>query len=152
MVGLISHEYAHDWEIREGNMSPNLFDPSYIHIDFFNLDRKETIFAEGFAEWVAFKTLDFYGLDYVMETYGYSRFARHGYSVYSEGFEVLKWIEDHDGLEAVLQFIKTGEGYDIEELYEKSGVKERVYQMKVKLEEEHKETKGEADESEIKSL
>jgi ATP-dependent helicase YprA (DUF1998 family) len=114
LIEVIAHEYAHDWQLGGGNIAEKLRHPS-------NVPQEGKLFVEGFAEWVAFRTLDFFGLEESAR-----RFGLHGRAVneYSAGFEVLRLIEEQAGVAGVMDFIRTGEGFELDWLYEKSGIKE----------------------------
>ena len=118
-VEVIAHEYAHNWETEEGNMAPELRDHERVPC-------KGTLVSEGFAEWVAFKVLDFYGLIRNMESIHLREYDKYG-----EGFHLMNWIEENvAGFYGVIEFVKsgrvvdpaTGEEFDLEQLLKKSGI------------------------------
>ena len=51
---VVAHEYAHNWQFINNNMHGNLLSN--------DLPYGGKIFIEGFALWVAFRVMDFYGL------------------------------------------------------------------------------------------
>lgn len=120
---VIAHEYAHNWEFEEGNMCADLMDSGKVP---FN----GKLITEGFAQWVAFKTLDFYGLADYMEAIDLRE-----YDEYGEGFNLLKWIEDNvAGFHGVIDFVKTGKvldpetniEYDLKKLLAESGIGDKI--------------------------
>lgn len=119
IVEVLAHEYAHAWCHEPGNFSERLSDPTKV---YFN----GLLFSEGFAQWTAFKILDFYGLRRHMDAISLWR-----YDEYGEGFKVFKWLEDEQGgVSAVLEFCRTGE-YDggLEQLYKDSETRDRILDL-----------------------
>jgi len=121
-VEIIAHEYAHNWEFEEGNMCAELMNEKYTS--------KGNLIVEGFAEWVAFKVLDFYGLADYMELIDLNE-----YNEYGDGFDLLKWIEDNvAGFYGVIEFVKTGKvldpeaniEYNLEKLLKESGIWDKI--------------------------
>ncbi|MEO0026339.1 MAG: hypothetical protein ABIK54_06240, partial [candidate division WOR-3 bacterium] len=113
-IQVIAHEYAHNWEAEQTNSNV----------------LKEKLISEGFAEWVAFKILEFYGLlDYI------EKIKLRKYDEYGKGFDLCKRIEDEiAGFLGVIDFIKTGkvrnplnnEEYDLARLMEECRVYEQI--------------------------
>lgn len=117
-IDVIAHEYTHNWE----------FDPDASALNFSPALQGEGIpyegklFLEGFAEWVSYRVLDYFGLKEDMSIKDLRE-----YDEYGEGFEVIKYIEDTEGFAAVMAFVKEGpSGRSLIELYQKSGVWERI--------------------------
>lgn len=120
---VIAHEYAHNWEFEEGNMCAELMDSNKVP---FN----GKLITEGFAQWVAFKILDFYGLADYMEMIDLDE-----YNEYGDGFDLMKWIEDNvAGFYGVIDFVKTGKvldpatnvEYNLEKILKESGIWDRI--------------------------
>jgi len=158
MVHVIAHEYTHDWQFFEGNMDGRLSDKGYIRTDLLRGDdweKPENLYVEGFAEWVAYRALDFYGLEYIMEPYGkFKSLPVH----YRAGFETVKFIEDMWGAWGVMQFIKKPqeffaerEGWDFEKLYQESGVRDYVLAQLARSHVRKEETDREAEEKSQRS-
>lgn len=125
VIGILAHEYAHQWEYHGTpfKMSPTLMDKE--RVPFF--DGK--LFIEGFAQWIEFKVADHFSFRQPTDQVAFQHFGQ-----YREGFEALKWLEDHPagGVERVLEFVREGQvaiGNDIitpESLVQVSGVLRRL--------------------------
>jgi len=100
---VIAHEYAHNWEFDPGASKMN----SKLLEKDIPLDGK--LYLEGFAQWVAFKSLDFYGLSSRMATDIAFRSIDAPSDEYGDGFTILNFLENIVGFNGVLQFIKEGE-------------------------------------------
>jgi len=123
---VIAHEYAHNWAAE--NMVVDLASTPEItnNEELRSILRK--LIVEGFAQWVAFKIMDYYGLESSM-----SGIYLWGFDEYGEGFRVLYWLEEKLGFQAVLDFVKTGnvaagEGqiWKLNDILDRSGFKSRV--------------------------
>ncbi|MGQ9846065.1 MAG: DEAD/DEAH box helicase [Bacteroidales bacterium] len=120
---VIAHEYAHNWEFEESNMCAELNDSTKVPF-------KGKLVSEGFAQWVAFKILDYYGLaDYM------GKIDLDEYNEYGDGFDLMKYIEDHiAGFYGVIEFVKTGKvidpqtkiEYSLEKLLKESGIGDKI--------------------------
>ncbi|MFX1537498.1 MAG: hypothetical protein ACFFDI_25095 [Promethearchaeota archaeon] len=126
---VIAHEYGHNWDSEWGG-----------HVLDFPPELKEDkevekilskLVSEGFAQWAAFKVMDFYGLESSI-----SGIYLWPFDEYGEGFRVLYWLEDELGSKAILDFVKTGKviapdgkEWGLPEILEKSGFKARVIQF-----------------------
>lgn len=113
---VIAHEYAHNWEFENNNMCASL--------------KGDKLVIEGFAQWVAFKILDFYGLADWMENIDLDE-----YNEYGDGFDLMKWIEDNvAGFYGVIDFVKNGKvidpvkniEYNLEKLLKDSGIGDKI--------------------------
>lgn len=106
-IEVIAHEYAHNYQ-KEGN-----------------LFSEKKIILEGFAEWVAFKILSFYGLIENMK-----KMKLREYDCYGQGFNLLYWLEQKIGFYGVIDFIKNGKAvsletnkeYDLNRIIKESGI------------------------------
>lgn|GEM_PF-4853583 len=123
---VIAHEYAHNWAAE--NAAAQKEYPAELPADEKIKDIMKKLISEGFAQWVAFKILDHFGLESSM-----SDIYLWDFDEYGEGFRVLKWLEDNHGFMAVLNYLKNGIFSDedgtergLNALLEKSGFKERV--------------------------
>jgi len=132
-VETIAHEYAHNWELDPGgvNMDTSLLEESVP----FN----GRLVSEGFAQWVAFKTLDFFRLIDNME-----KIELREYDEYGEGFDLIYFIETRiGGFDGVLEFIQKGrvidrdteKEYNLRQLLKESGVEERIKRRSFDLKE-----------------
>jgi len=92
-IEVIAHEYAHNYE-DEVNV---------------NVLKDNKIIVEGFAQWVAFKIMFFYGLIENMKA-----IKLREYDEYGEGFNILYWLEQKVGFYGVIEFIQTGKAKKIE--------------------------------------
>jgi len=128
MVGLLAHEYAHNWQFEDHNMHPRLVGPEVP----FN----GRLLLEGFAQWVEYKICDFYGLKNEMAAADFAHPDQC--DEYSEGFQVIKYIEDMEGVKGVLDFVTTGglDGphEDLVQLYEDAGVAQDIWEKVRRLE------------------
>ena len=124
LIDVVAHEWAHVWEIREGHLHPVLMDP--VQVPFRGL-----LFVEGFAQWVAFKVMDFYGLRQHMK-----HIQTWRYSEYGDGFQIIKWLEQRrGGVRGVLDFCSSGQyPGGLEQLYYDSGTAQRIAQLRALLE------------------
>ncbi len=102
VVEVIAHEYAHNWQFVNNNMHKDLMEK--------NLPYNGKIFIEGFAQWVAFRTMDFYGLHENM-----TNVTLRGVDVpdegdeYGVGFMLCRYIEENfTGFSGLIEFMKTG--------------------------------------------
>lgn len=129
MVGLLAHEYAHNWQFEPGNMHPRLVAP--------DVPFQGRLLLEGFAQWVEYKICDFYGLKNEMAAVDFAHPDQC--NEYSEGFQVIKYLEDIEGVRGVLEFVSTGglggPHEDLEQLYEDAGVAQDIYEKVRRLEE-----------------
>ena len=98
----IAHEYAHNWAAENMVIDLDSFPPEYKR-NKESSDFLKKIVIEGFAQWAAFKVMDFYGLEGNMADIHLRK-----YDEYGEGFQAFYWLEDHYGFQAVLDFVKTG--------------------------------------------
>jgi hypothetical protein len=122
MMTTLAHEYAHNWQ-RKGTapMSSALMDAA--HVPYF--DGK--LFIEGFAQWVEYKVAEYYEMRWDLDQIQF-----HHYDEYSEGFQVLRWIEQQAGSGKVMEFIRSGElvlngeSVDLERMIRESGVQARL--------------------------
>lgn len=122
-IDVIAHEYTHNWEFDPGTSTPNFS----LALQGEGIPYEGKLFLEGFAEWVSYRVLDYFGLKEDMSIKDLRE-----YDEYGEGFEVIKYIEDTEGFAAVMAFVKEGpSGRSLLELYPKSGVRERI-QVKAK--------------------
>jgi len=123
---VIAHEYAHNWAAE--NMRAQHEYPPGISTDDKMKQFLDKLMGEGFAQWVTFKVMDFFGLESSMEGIYLWPFDEYG-----EGFRVLNWLENQLGFMAVINFAKYGkiEGDDgaewgLDIILERSGFKARV--------------------------
>lgn len=123
---VIAHEYAHNWAAE--NMAPPQDYPPGISEDDKIKSMMHKLISEGFAQWVAFKVMDYFGLESSMA--GIYLWA---FDEYGEGFRVLNWLESQLGFMAVIDFAKNGktigEGgteWGLDTILDKSGLKARV--------------------------
>lgn len=126
---VIAHEYAHNWDSENSTRFHNLPPEVQDDKELTKITRK--LIIEGFAQWAAFKVMDYYGL-----TSSMSGIYHWPFDEYGEGFRVLYWLEEELGFQAVITFVKTGqvdtpdgEIWGFEEILEKSGFKARVIQF-----------------------
>ena len=96
MVGLIAHEYAHSWQWQGDNFNHELLANGEIPFE-------GKLFVEGFAMWVEFKVLDFYGLTQTLD-----QIKEFSTNEYRDGFHVVQQIEDELGFQGVFSFVKNG--------------------------------------------
>lgn len=117
---IISHEYAHNWERDPGNPAGNVFSGF----------SDEKLLIEGFAQWVAFRTMDFFG-----QVDNMSGIKLREWDEYGEGFRLLHYLEQNiAGFFGVVEFIKngrvadpeSGKEYSLWDLLRESGVEERL--------------------------
>jgi len=100
LVGVIAHEYAHDWQQRASqsdvqNMHPSLADPSIVPYN-------GRLFVEGFAQWSELRALDGYGFKQDVDEIDF-RF----YDEYGEGFQIIKAVEDEQGIDGIMRLMRT---------------------------------------------
>lgn len=98
LVGVIAHEYAHDWQLRAShsgiqNMHPSLADPSIVPYN-------GRLFVEGFAQWAELRALDGYGFKQDVDHITF-RF----YDEYGEGFQIIKAVEDEHGIDGIMRLM-----------------------------------------------
>lgn len=82
-LGVLAHEYAHAWQSENCPQDQSL------------------LIKEGFAEWVCYKTLKYYG---------YHKEIKHmerRTDLYGIGFRRIKEMEEKDGVESVFEYIKS---------------------------------------------
>ena len=98
MVGIMSHEYTHSWQFQKDDNfhHESLRDPSIVPYD-------GKLILEGFAMWVEFKVLDFYGLAQSMQ-----QIKAFSKDEYRDGFHALEQVEDALGFAGVFRFVKEG--------------------------------------------
>lgn len=128
-IEVIAHEYGHNWDNEWGGRTLNF--PPELRGDKEIEKILGKLVSEGFAQWAAFKVMDFYGLESSI-----SGIYLWPFDEYGEGFRVLYWLEDELGFKAVLDFVKTGkvitpqgEEWGLPEILERSGFKARVIQF-----------------------
>jgi len=128
IITVLAHEYAHNWQWKgEPSMAQNLMDPN--EVPYFN----GKLFIEGFAQFIEYKVADYYGFQRVMKEIHF----RH-YDEYSEGFQVLIWIQDNFGSNKVYEFIRSGhliidnKEISLDEMLERSNVKNRLTDLEEK--------------------
>ena len=126
---VIAHEYGHNWDSEWGQRVLDF--PPELKGDKEVEKILSKLVSEGFAQWAAFKVMDFYGLESSI-----SHIYLWPFDEYGEGFRVLYWLEDEMGFKAVLDFVKTGKfiasdgkEWRFPEILEKSGFKARVIQF-----------------------
>jgi len=90
-IEVIGHEYAHNYEDENGVFTP------------------EKLIIEGFAQWVAFKIMFFYGLIENMKA-----IKLREYDEYGAGFNLLYWLEQKVGFYEVIEFVKSGKAKEPE--------------------------------------
>ncbi|HAX26193.1 MAG TPA: hypothetical protein DEU95_14975 [Chloroflexi bacterium] len=100
LVGVIAHEYAHDWLLRTNeqgvpNVHPSLLDSAVVPY-------KGHLFVEGFAQWAELRVLDAYGFKQDVDEIGF-RF----YDEYGEGFQIIKAVEDQQGIDGILRLMRS---------------------------------------------
>ena len=83
-IGVASHEFAHAWQAENCPSNQSL------------------VLKEGFADWVAYKVLQFDGA--VNNSQGI--FYRSD-PVYGQGFKIMIQLEDQGGIPAVISYVKT---------------------------------------------
>lgn len=122
----IAHEYAHNWAAENMVIDDSSFPPECLRKELKDFLKK--VIIEGFAEWVAFKVMDFHGLESNMADIHLRK-----YDEYGEGFHALYWLEDHYGFQAVIDFVKSGKvavgegkSWGLSEILNESGVKARI--------------------------
>ncbi|MBE3143894.1 MAG: DEAD/DEAH box helicase family protein [Planctomycetes bacterium] len=123
---VIAHEYAHNWA--KENMGSLQDIPSDMPADDKLKDMLSKLISEGFAQWVAFKMMDHFGLESSL-----AGIYLWDFDEYGEGFRVLYWLESHMGFQSVLDFVKNGKivgddgnEWGLNAVLEKSGYKARV--------------------------
>jgi hypothetical protein len=123
---VIAHEYAHNWA--KENMGILQDYPSDMPADDKIKDMMSKLLSEGFAQWVAFKMMDHFGLESSL-----AGIYLWDFDEYGEGFRVLYWLECHMGFRSVLNFVKNGKivgddgnEWGLSAILEKSGYKGRV--------------------------
>lgn len=123
---VIAHEYAHNWAAE--NMVIDLTSTLDVADNEELRNILSKLIIEGFAQWVAFKVMDYFGLESSMSKIYLWRFDEYG-----EGFRVLYWLEEKFGFQAVLDFVKkgnvaVGEGkaLKIDDILDKSGCNARI--------------------------
>jgi hypothetical protein len=138
---VIAHEYGHNWDSEWGGRTLNY--PPDLKGDKEVEKILGKLISEGFAQWAAFKVMDFYGLESSL-----SGIYLWPFDEYGEGFRVLYWLEDELGFKAVLDFVKTGKviasdgkEWGLVEILEKSGFKARVIQFVLGKKKEEKKEK-----------
>jgi hypothetical protein len=94
---VIAHEYAHNWQLQPSapHFAPCLIDQRWPH------DGK--IFLEGFAQWVAFKMDDFWGLADAAGSICLRKDDEYG-----DGFKIFNAIENEIGFMGTLKFAREG--------------------------------------------
>lgn len=100
LVGVIAHEYAHDWQWRTTEQgTPNLH-PSLV--DSAIVPYQGRLFVEGFAQWAELRVLDAYGFKQDVDEITF-RF----YDEYGEGFQIIKAIEDKQGIDGIIRLMRS---------------------------------------------
>jgi len=103
---VVAHEYTHNWQFINKNMHSDLISK--------DLPYDGKIFTEGFAQWIAFRTMDNYGLHENM-----SNVVLRGVDVadegdeYGVGFLLCRFIEEkYTGFSGLIKFINTAKLID----------------------------------------
>lgn len=123
-VEVIAHEYAHNWEFDppDGNINSELTGGS--------IPYGGKLVSEGFADWIAYKVLDFFGLVDYMKGID----LREG-DEYGDGFDLISHIERQiGGFYGVIDFLKTakcrdpetGIEFNFQQILEASGLREKL--------------------------
>lgn len=144
---VIAHEYGHNWDSEWGGRALDF--PPELKGDKEVENILGKLVSEGFAQWAAFKVMDFYGLESSI-----SGIYLWPFDEYGEGFRILYWLEDELGFKAVLDFVKTGKvitpdgkEWGLREILEKSGFKARVTQFVLGKKKTRKKEKSHAENS-----
>lgn len=100
-IQIIAHEYTHNYEYEKNLLKKD--------------DQLNELLMEGFAQWISFKIMFFYGLVENMREIKLREFDKYGL-----GFNLLYWLEKKVGFYGVIDFIKEGKVKDpeSEELYD----------------------------------
>lgn len=93
VLGVLAHELAHAWSLQGGFNEERLRDP--------NLEASNLLFLEGFAQWVEFKVLDYFGFRVEIE-----EISGRGPDEYGIGFRLFQSLENHPEKGGVLGVLR----------------------------------------------
>ncbi len=112
-LNIIGHEYAHNWQFKGGTLEA--FNTKYYG---------GLLLLEGFAEWVAYKIMGFYASYPSMD-----QIDKRRHDEYGEGFDLFLWIEEHYGVEGIMNFASSRPPIPLEELLRSSGLLDVIEQI-----------------------
>lgn len=98
IVEVIAHEYTHNWQAE--NMSKSLQEKS------LPFDGK--LYVEGFAQWVAFRIMDYLGHHVNLKSITLRGVDSTNIDEYGLGFRICRHIEEQYGSSYLIEFIKKG--------------------------------------------
>lgn len=101
LVGLIAHEYAHNWQFSRLPDGTQMMHPNLLTQNHVNFDGR--LIAEGFAQWVELRVLDAYGFKGNTES-----ITGRYHDSYGEGYHIIKFLEDRGGVIEVLTLLHGG--------------------------------------------
>lgn len=120
LVGVVAHEYAHDWlyqrdDTGRPNVHPSIMDPAIVAYGGMLL-------VEGFAQWIELRVLDAYGFKRDVDEITFRYFDAYG-----EGFQIIKHIEDSEGVAGVLKRMRSPITVaEVQQLMDRTNTRSRV--------------------------
>ncbi|MBI4496736.1 MAG: DUF1998 domain-containing protein [Chloroflexi bacterium] len=128
LVGLLGHEFAHDWQHRLGpdgqpTVHPTLYDPALVPYG-------GRLFLEGFAQWMELRVLDGYGFKESFDDIVFRMFDEYG-----EGYHIIKMIEDRAGIAGVLRRMHDAiSPEEVARLIAEAGTESRIRELMRRIE------------------